>query len=46
MTKTAVLAILTDDAKEYLASALGDFDQYLTTLIEAQVQVNKLAAAS
>lgn len=46
MTKAAVLAILTDDAKEYLASALGDFDQYLTTLIEAQVQVNKLAAAS
>lgn len=46
MTKTAVLAILTDDAKEYLASALGDFDQYLTTLIEAQVQVNKLAVAS
>lgn len=43
MTKTAVLAILTDDAKEYLASVLGDFDQYLTTLIEAQVQVNKLA---
>lgn len=26
MTKTAVLAILTDDAKEYLTSALGDFD--------------------
>lgn len=46
MTKTAVLAILTDDAKEYLASALGDFDQYLTTLIEAQVQVNKLAVVS
>lgn len=46
MTKTAVLAILTDDAKEYLANALGDFDQYLTTLIEAQVQVNKLAIAS
>lgn len=46
MTKTAVLAILTDDAKEYLASALGDFDQYLTTLIESQVQVNKLAIAS
>lgn len=46
MTKTAVLAILTDDAKEYLASALGDFDQYLTTLIESQVQVNKLAITS
>lgn len=43
MTKTAVLAILTDDAKEYLNSALGDFDEYLKTLIEAQVQVNKLA---
>ena len=35
MTKEAVLAILTDDAKKYLASALGDFDQYLTTLIES-----------
>lgn len=43
MTKTAVLAILTDDAKEYLNTALGDFDEYLKTLIEAQVQVNKLA---
>lgn len=46
MTKAAVLAILTDDAKEYLTSALGDFDQYLTTLIESQVQVNKLAVAN
>lgn len=46
MTKAAVLAILTDDAKEYLASALGDFDQYLTTLIESQVQVNKLAVVN
>lgn len=46
MTKEAVLAILTDDAKKYLASALGDFDQYLTTLIEAQVQVNKLAVTA
>lgn len=46
MTKEAVLAILTDDAKKYLASALGDFDQYLTTLIESQVQVNKLAVTA
>lgn len=46
MTKTAVLAILTEDAKEYLNSALGDFDEYLKTLIEAQVQVNKLATAN
>ena len=46
MTKEAVLAILTDDAKKYLASVLGDFDQYLTTLIESQVQVNKLAVTA
>ena len=46
MTKKAVLAILTDDAKKYLTSALGDFDQYLTTLIESQVQINKLAATA
>lgn len=46
MTKEAVLAILTEDAKEYLSSALGDFDQYLTTLIESQVQVNKLAVTA
>ena len=46
MTKTAVLSILTEDAKEYLNSALGDFDEYLKTLIEAQVQVNKLATAN
>lgn len=45
MTKEAVLAILTEDAKEYLTHALGDFDQYLTTLIEAQVQINKLSVA-
>lgn len=46
MTKDAVLAILTDDAKKYLTSMLGDFDQYLTTLIESQVQVNKLAVTA
>lgn len=46
MTKNAVLAILAEDAKEYLNSALGDFDEYLKTLIEAQVQVNKIATAN
>lgn len=46
MTKTAVMAILTEDAKEYLNSALGDFDEYVKTLIESQVQVNKLAATN
>lgn len=46
MTKAAVMAILTEDAKEYLNSALGDFDEYIKTLIESQVQVNKLASTN
>lgn len=40
-TKEAVLAILTEDAKEYLANALGDFDKYLEALIESQVLLAK-----
>lgn len=40
-TKDAVLAILTEDAKEYLTNALGDFDTYLETLIESQVLLSK-----
>lgn len=43
MTKTAVLNILTEDAKEYLTNVLGDFDQYLTILIESQVHLSKQA---
>jgi hypothetical protein len=35
MTRDAVLAILSEDAKDYLKEALGDFDTYLTTLIES-----------
>lgn len=45
MTKQAVLAILTEDAKEYLTNALGDFDKYLETLIESQVLLAKVPAA-
>lgn len=43
MTKTAVLAVLSEDAQEYLQNMLGDFEAYLKVLIESQVQVNKLA---
>lgn len=40
-TLDAVLAILTDDAKEYLVAATGDINVYLTSLIEAAVNSNK-----
>lgn len=45
MTKEAVLAILTDDAKNYLTNALGDFDKYLEALIESQVLLAKVPVA-
>jgi hypothetical protein len=35
------MKILSDDAKRYLESAVGDLNAYITTLIEAQVNVNK-----
>lgn len=40
-TKTAVLEILTEDAKSYLSEAYGDLDQKINNLIEAQVGENK-----
>jgi H+/gluconate symporter-like permease len=40
-TLDAVLAILTDDAKEYLTQIFGDLNVYLTNLIESQVKINK-----
>lgn len=40
-TLSAVLAILTDDAKEYLTQIFGDLNIYLTNLIESQVKTNK-----
>lgn len=42
-TKTyeAVLAILSDDAIEYLQSAIGDLSGYITTKIEATVNKEK-----
>lgn len=41
LTKDAVLTILTEDAKEYLTELYGDLNKQLTSLIEAQVKVNK-----
>lgn len=40
-TFDAVLAILTEDAKMYIAEATGDLTIYLTNLIEASVSANK-----
>lgn len=41
MTFDAVMKVLTDDAKEYLAYAYGDLTTYLTTKIEAEVKAQK-----
>lgn len=40
-TYEAVLAVLSDDAKEYLTNAYGDLTIYLTQKIEAEVNKNK-----
>lgn len=42
-TKTyeAVLQILTEDAKEYLTNALGDFNAFVNAKIEASVNTSK-----
>ncbi len=40
-TYDAVMAILTEDAKEYLDETLGDLSGYITTKIEAEVNTNK-----
>lgn len=41
LTYNAVLAILSEDAKEYLTNAFGDLQTYLTTMIEKEVNYNK-----
>ena len=41
MTYNAVMDILTEDAKEYLASIYGDLSLYLVKRIEAEVVANK-----
>ena len=40
-TADAVMKILTEDAQEYLNSAVGDLNIYITQKIEANVNINK-----
>lgn len=37
----AIMAILSEDAKEYIISTTGDINIYLTQMIEAEVSKNK-----
>lgn len=41
-TYNAVMLVLTDDAKEYLAEAYGDLTAYITMKIEAEVNKSKI----
>jgi hypothetical protein len=41
LTYDAVMAVLTEDAHEYLNEAINDLNTYITTKIEAQVVVLK-----
>lgn len=40
-TMSAVMAILSEDAKEYISEATGDVNTYLTQLIESEVNKRK-----
>ena len=40
-TYDAVIAILSDDAKEYLTHVYGDLTVFITNMIEAEVNRNK-----
>lgn len=42
LTYDAVMAVLTDEAKHYLAVIYGDLAAYITTRIEAEVNVSKI----
>ena len=44
LTFDAVMAVLTDDAKNYLTNLYGDLTAYITTKIEAEVNSNKTIA--
>lgn len=45
LTYNAVVAVLSDEAKHYLASIYGDLTAYITTRIEAEVNVSKIIPA-
>ena len=42
LTYNAVMAVLTDDAKKYLTAIYGDLTAYITTKIEAEVNISKI----
>lgn len=42
LTYNAVMAILTEDAKKYLAEIYGDVAIYITAKIEAEVNLSKI----
>lgn len=42
LTYNAVMAVLTEDAKRYLTEVYGDLTTYITTKIEAEVNVSKI----
>lgn len=42
LTYNTVMAILTDEAKEYLAEIYGDVAAYITNKIEAEVNISKI----
>lgn len=41
MTYQAVVALITDEASEYLSEAVGDLQLYITQKIESEVNINK-----
>ena len=42
MTYNAVINVLNDDAKKYLTNVYGDLSIYITNMIEAEVNRNKI----
>lgn len=42
LTYSAVMSVLTDEAKSYLTEIYGDLTTYITNKIEAEVSLNKI----
>lgn len=45
LTFNAVMAVLSEDAKDYLTNIYGDLTTYITNKIEAEVSLNKIVPA-
>lgn len=45
LTYNAVMNVLTDEAKDYLTEIYGDLTSYITTKIEAEVNISKIVPA-